>query len=211
MKILILVQSSREEPWHSIIQAQKRTWDSVKEEDVDTVYYYAGEEYKQEGSDLTVKVDGSPRLNHYRMKLAIDYIYNTNDPGYDYIFRTNASSYVDKKLLKAWLQDKPRSRFYCGIDGGGFASGCGFALSVDLLSCLSTMDEYPSDSEDCLTGVWLERYAGIKVSPGAERYDYYFNNGKPLPKTYHYRCKSNDEDRSKDIKAFEHIFKFLNG
>ena len=211
MRILILVQATTDEPWNSIIEAQKRTWDSIEEEGVDTLYYYSGEQTKQEGKNLTVKLSNNHKLSHFRMKLALDFIYDSNDPGYDYIFRTNASSYVDKKRLKAWLQDKPKRNFYCGIDGGGFASGCGFALSTDLVNCLRTMDDYPSDSEDCLAGVWLERYAGIKVSPGAERYDYYFNHGSGPPLTYHYRCKSNDDDRTKDVKAFEHIFELLNG
>lgn len=211
MKILILVQATFDEPWYSLIQAQKRTWDSLEEEGVDTIYYYSGPEYKKEGKDLTVKLSNNHDLAHYRMKLALNYIYDSNDPGYDYIFRTNASSYIDKKRLKAWLQDKPRNKFYCGIDGGGFASGCGFALSSDLVQCLITIDDYPTASEDCLIGVWLERYAGQKVTQGAERYDYYFNHGSGPYETYHYRCKSNDDDRTKDVKAFEHIFRFLNG
>lgn len=208
MRILILVHATKEEPWHSIIEAQKRTWDSIHEDDVDTIYYYSGDAFDQQGKDLFVRCPQEANMSHYRMKLALDWLYDLNDPGYDYIFRTNASSYVDKKRLKAFLKDKPRTNFYCGIDGGGFASGCGFALSTDLINILRTIDDCPTESEDCLIGVYLER-AGIKVTPGAQRYDYYFTGGE-VPLTYHYRCKSNDLDRSKDIKAFEHLYAILN-
>ena len=209
MRILILSLATKDEPFNELVEAQKRTWDSIEEEGVDTIFYYSGDKFKQEGKDLTVKCSGAYNMMHYRFKLALDWIFD-KDCIYDYVFRTNASSYVDKKRLKAWLQDKPRKGFYCGIDGGGMASGCGFAFSTDLLNTLRTIDDHPTDSEDSLIGVWLERYAGIKVSPGAERYDYYFNHGSGPYETYHYRCKSNDSDRTKDVKAFEHIFKMLN-
>lgn len=210
MKILILVQATKLEPWHSIIEAQKRTWDSIHEDGIDTLYYYSDEYNHIDGRDLFLKCPPEADMNNYRFKLALDWIYDSNDPGYDYIFRTNASSYVDKKRLKEWLKDKPKRGFYCGIDGGGFASGCGFAISTDLVNILRTIDDYPTASEDCLIGVYLER-AGIKVSPGAERYDYYFTPKNPIPKIYHYRCKSDTQDRNKDIQAFEFLFKYLNG
>jgi hypothetical protein len=208
MRILILVQATKIEPWHSIIEAQKATWDSIHEGGVDTLYYYSGEEQCINDKDLYLKCPHEADMNNYRFKLALDYLYDSNDPRYDYIFRTNASSYVDKKRLKEWLMDKPRTNFYCGIDGGGFASGCGFALSTDLVNILRTIDDYPTTSEDCLIGVYLER-AGIKVTPGAQRHDYYFTGGE-IPLTYHYRCKSDTEDRTKDIKAFNHLYAILN-
>jgi hypothetical protein len=207
MRILIMVQATKLEPWHSIIEAQKATWDSVHEDGVDTIYYYSGDTFEQNGKDLYVRCPHEADMNNYRFKLALDWIFDSNC-AYDYIFRTNASSYVDKKRLKSWLMDKPRTNFYCGIDGGGFASGCGFALSTDLVNILRTIDDYPTASEDCLIGVYLER-AGIKVTPGAHRFDYYFSCDE-VPITYHYRCKSNDEDRTKDIKAFEHLYAILN-
>lgn len=163
MKILILVQSTKFEPWYSVIQGQKKTWDSIEEEGVDTLYYFSSDTFKLEGKDLYVPCSPEHDYAHYRCKLALDWIYDSNDPGYDYIFRTNASSYVDKKRLKEWLKDKPRRKFYCGKDGGGFASGCGFAMSTDLVDILRRMDSYPSPSEDCLIGTYLER-AGVKVT-----------------------------------------------
>lgn len=209
MKILIMVLSGGDADYNKLRQAQKDTWDSIEVEGVDTIYYMAANEYKQEGKDLYVKCPNELNMAAYRLKLALDWIYNTNDPGYDYIFRTNASSYVDKQRLKEWLQDKPRHKFYCGRDGGGFASGCGFALSTDLVNILRTIDDYPTDSEDCLIGVYLQR-ENIGVYPGALRWDFYPHSPQHnIPKIYHYRCKSDDLDRTKDVTAFNHIHKLL--
>jgi hypothetical protein len=62
------------------------------------------------------------------------------DFDFDYIFRTNSSSYVDKKLLKEYLKDKPRNNFYSAIIGNhngiSFGSGCGYFLSRDLVHFL---------------------------------------------------------------------------
>lgn len=208
MRVLILVLASKEPPFDKMVEAQKETWDSIEVEGVDTIYYYSGKEFKQDGKDLFVKCPNDYNMMHYRMKLALDWIFD-RDCVYDYIFRTNASSYVDKKRLKQWLEDKPRRRFYCGLSGGGFASGCGFALSTDLINILRTMDDYPSDSEDCLIGVYLQKER-VKVSPGALRWDFYPHSDQHnIPKIYHYRCKSDDLDRTKDIKAFHHIHKLL--
>lgn len=209
MKILIMVQATHIPPYDMIIKGQKETWDSIEVEGVDTIYYYSGDTMKRDGKDLYVKCPPEANMNNYRFKLALDYIWDSNDPGYNYIFRTNASSYVDKKLLKEWLQDKPRHKFYCGRDGGGFASGCGFALSTDLVNILRTIDDYPTDSEDCLIGVYLQR-ENIGVYPGALRWDFYPHSPQHnIPKIYHYRCKSDDLDRTKDVTAFNHIHKLL--
>ena len=95
---------------------------------------------------------------------------------------------------------------------GGFASGCGFTLSTDLVNILRTIDDYPTDSEDCAIGVYLER-AGIRPTD-AGRWDvfpYHPTHDKRMksPYLYHYRCKSDDQDRTKDVWAFKHIHKLL--
>mgnify|MGYP002478035230 CR=1 FL=1 len=61
----------------------------------------------------------------------------TKDFKYDYIFRTNSSSYVDKKLLLNFVSDKPKTKYYSGLIGYhgniAFASGSGFFISKDLV------------------------------------------------------------------------------
>ena len=64
MRVLILVHSTKEEPWHSIIEAQKRTWDSVHEDGVDTIYYYSGDTFEQSGKDLFVRCPQEADMSH---------------------------------------------------------------------------------------------------------------------------------------------------
>lgn len=211
MKILILVQATHLEPWDKLIEAQKRTWDSVDVKDVDTIYFYSHPERSfQDGKNLYVQCSGEHGMEHWRMKKALDWIYDSN-VYYDFIFRTNASSYVNKQLLKEFLQDKPMEKFYSGINGGGFASGCGFVMTNDIVNIIRNQyDDYPSDSEDCLLGVYCQRN-GIEVTPGAQRYDWWWNDRNKFPDVYHYRCKSNDDNRDKDIEAFDKLFKHFHG
>lgn len=211
MNILILVQATHLDPWDKIIEAQKRTWDSISVPGVDTIYYYSHPEKTfYEGKNLYVKCSGEHGMEHWRMKLALDQIFDTF-ANYDFIFRTNASSYVNKELLKEFLKDKPREKYYCGINGGGFASGCGFIMTYDLVQVIKeNFSDYPTDSEDCYCGVIMQR-SGIEVSPGAQRYDWWWNDRNKYPDVYHYRCKSNDENRDKDIEAFEILFKHFHG
>jgi uncharacterized protein YegP (UPF0339 family) len=57
---------------------------------------------------------------------------------FDYIFRTNTSSYLDLKGLQLFIKDKPKENFYAGTIGSHqsieFASGCGYFISRDLVA-----------------------------------------------------------------------------
>lgn len=207
MRVLILVLSGGSKDFDMLCQGQKDTWDSVEVEGVDTIFYHSSDRTYLDGKDLYVKCPPEQNLSHYRLKLALDYIFDSNC-AYDFIFRTNASSYVDKARLLEHAKHQSKTKCYNGKLGGGFASGCGFLMSTDLINILRTMDDYPSDSEDCLIGVYLER-AGIKPTD-AIRWDFHpYSDQHNIPKIYHYRCKSDDLDRTKDIKAFHHIHNLL--
>jgi hypothetical protein len=121
------------------------------------------------------------------------------------MFRTNASSYVDKKLALEKAMTLPKEKLYCGKNGGGFASGCGFFISRDLLEIIRRdFDQTPTPYEDAMIGSVLAKN-GIGITDGAERCD---TNGKNLTDTYHYRCKSDNGDRNKDIIAFNRIHEY---
>jgi hypothetical protein len=57
---------------------------------------------------------------------------------FDYLFRTNTSSYVDVPLLKRHLEHEPRTSLYSGVVGRAFgkiefASGAGILMSRDVV------------------------------------------------------------------------------
>lgn len=87
---------------------------------------------------------------------------------FDYILRTNLSSfYVFPRLLK-FLETLPRKGCYCG-SGEGFASGCGFILSSDLVKLLIAhknefLDKIHYSDDDVLIGAFFKKH-GIKLLP----------------------------------------------
>jgi hypothetical protein len=204
MKVLILVQASDISPYNVLQRGQEETWNSEEVEGVETIYYLSGEETGLFGNKLYLKCeDGYPML-HWKFKLAVDILW---DRGWDIMFRTNASSYVDKKLILEKAKTLPKEKLYCGINGGGFASGCGFFISRDCLQIIrDQFDISPTPFEDAIIGSVLGKN-GIYVTPGAERFDVKHGNWN-LPDTYHYRCKSDNGDRNKDITAFKKIYEY---
>ncbi len=219
MKILILVQGCDDEPFKRLNHVQRLTWDKEEHPNVTTLFYLSDSKLPKDSVALHAKskslyVDGSEAYNmmHWRMKRTLDAVW---DQDWDFIFRTNSSSYINKNLLYEWALTQPLEKTYCGIDGGGFASGCGVLISRDLIDIIrKNIDEYPTDSEDCCMGSILSK-RGYGVTKGAERFDVYFNakhnikhfsiSGFPI--TYHYRCKSDTPDREKDVAAFIQIHK----
>lgn len=192
MKVLIMVQSCTKFPYNDLLKAQLDTWDSVPHDSVDTMYYFC-DKYN---------------LMHVPFREALKEVVKKG--GYNYIFRTNASSYIDKQLLFQKANRLPLSECYCGINGGGYASGCGVFISHDLFGfiCDGLKDE-PHGAEDVYIGQVLQEH-GVGVTSGAERYDFNHRNDVIRP-YYHYRCKSDNEDRTKDITAFNLIHKYLHG
>jgi len=233
MKIIILVLGCEDYPYKAIQDGQMNTWDSVQVDNVDT-YFYMGNDKHEGETELVVQTIVSPfkeksvtkhkklfvpcsedyNMMHWRYKLALDYIWNED---WDFIFRTNTSSYVDKQKLFDFANTMMTEKCYCGVDGGGYASGCGVLISRDVAKIFKDQfDSHPTDSDDCLMGTYATKN-GIEVTKGAVRFDYYFNvffNGNErdnhctnIPNIYHYRCKSDTIDRTKDIQAFHDIHK----
>lgn len=87
---------------------------------------------------------------------------------FDYVLRTNLSSfYVFPKLLQV-LQGMPRQKFYFGSNTGAgsvWGSGCGFILSTDLVRLMvQHKDEFIGNKnhDDVLVGQFLHK-KGIKL------------------------------------------------
>jgi hypothetical protein len=221
-KVLILVMSSPSIPvFEKLLNSQKETWDSVNVNNVNTIFYYADNSIKEtllNNNNLIIKIEEKEQNNMIKFRMALEYILKSNME-WDYIFRTNSSSYVDKKRLLNKAQTLPNTKCYCGINGGGFASGAGVFFSRDCVEILhSKIDDgyYGTVFEDCASGTILERYYNTPVTVGATRVEYDHNESNFIKNIkftdvypYHYRCKSDNSDRSKDTKAFQHIFNYI--
>jgi hypothetical protein len=193
MKILVMVLSCMKPPYDKLYRTQKETWDSIEVEGVETAYYF-GDDYN---------------LMHVAFREALK---ENWDKEWDVLYRTNSSSYVNKQLLKDYLQDKQTTGLWIG-DETGYNSGASFIISRDLAEIL--MNEIPDgfqQYEDLLASNIISA-KGYKTEIGQRCY--YDHDNKNYFDCYHIRCKPADlttvlagtlDDRERDIAAMKHIF-----
>lgn len=211
MKVLIMVLSSAQKPYYHLMKAQQQTWDSVNVPDVETVYYYGNHSNMVlfHGKEIACDCSDAYEMMHWKFKRALDFVW---DWEWDFIFRTNSSTFVRKDRIVDFLKNKPMEKYYAGLDGGGYASGTGAILSRDCAKIVKDQLIFePNPSEDSIIGVTLQKN-GIFVQEGAKRLSFNFAEDKILDADY-YRCKSelivNGElDRTQDIFAFNKLMDF---
>ena len=206
MKILILVLSHNDNGTYSkFLETQKETWDSIDEDGVETFYYFGNHvDNKIIGNNIHTKIPESLMTCGLKTLEAFKLILNKD---FDFLFRTNSSSYIDKKILKNLLKDKPKNKFYSGIigthDGISFCSGAGYVLSKDLVKLLTTNEDKIDHSLiDDVSFAKFFNSNNIKQI-NSERFDVVDNS--PIPLNYfHYRLKT--ENRKTDINNMKLIF-----
>lgn len=124
---------------------------------------------------------------------------------FDYIFRTNVSSYLDLGGLLRFVSDKPRNNFYAGKIGNhhgiDFASGCGYFISRDLVSkVLSNRDLWDHNLiDDVSLGKLLTEELSISIQQ-VKRIDLNSTDvdldqiRENALSVFHYRCKAPNPD-----------------
>lgn len=207
MKVLVLVLTYLDNGIYTdFYNKQNETWNSVEVDGVD-VYFNVNNGDKKEIKNHFIINDLPETVENEGYKI-INCFEQTLDWDYDYIFHTNSSSYVDKKLLHEWLLDKPRNNFYSGAKGfyfgHPFASGCGFTISKDVVKLiLENQHRWEHGSADDATLGILLQSLGINVFE-APRFDIDDYSGNIPNDFFHYRCKTSN--RQNDIKNMELIF-----
>lgn len=134
---------------------------------------------------------------------------------YDYIYRTNVSSYIDIEGLQNFVIDKPRNNFYAGAIGNhqgvNFASGCGYFVSRDLISkVLNNQNLWDHNLiDDVSLGKILTKEFKIKIQE-VNRIDL---NSSVIDldqitenslNVFHYRCKAAKPEITIQIMNFLH-------
>ena len=206
MRIAILVLAADDPVYESLISMGiRKTWGSIKHSNIDIYYYYGNRSSNEIAGDIintNVKEGffeiGQKTINAFKLINAMGV--------YDYVFRTNTSSYVNQDLLYERLYDAPRKEFYSGLIGHHqgtyrFASGSGYSLSKDLVKyVINHESQWNHNQWDDVA--MTEMLSHIPIVP-AIRYDFItmkslYNIEKLFVKGYHYRCKF-DDDRSIDL------------
>jgi hypothetical protein len=192
MKIIILVLSQNDGGIYSkFTQTQKETWDIDVVEGVDTFYFFGNEKIDLiQGNSIFTTINEGLYSCGLKTVRAFELIKNFD---FDFVFRTNASSYVDKFLLKDFLLKKNNVNHYSGVIGNhqgiNFASGSGFVISKDVLNLILEFKHELNHSyiDDVSFAELLLRK---KITPTLnERYDVVNDNLIP-ENFFHYRLKT---------------------
>lgn len=186
MKIIIVVLTYLENNhYKALYTAQNETWNSIKVDGIETFFLIGDcKEDKiyddficttvNENSNCSLKM-----INCFKLIRGLDF---------DFMFRTNATSYVDKKGLKDFIVNNCNVDSYCGVQGSDFVSGAGIILSkknCDLIS--DNLDMWDINLQDDVAIGRIASSLNI-VSSDAPRIDISLNS--PVNSSYfHYRCK----------------------
>lgn len=213
LKVLVLVGSSGIMRYPMLEQLQMETWDSIEVPGVETVYYRAGEHTHRKNKRLFVKGGEESKEIFTRTSLALKELLKDS---WDFVFKTNPSSYVNKPRLYELLCAMPRQRFYGGKlyhprnsvpDKDNFMWGCGYVLSRDMAELIAKdHGEVPYVDDIHIPKILNGR------APYAELPFYnYFKDKLPIPINHIYRCKNADKPDFWDdtAKAITHVHKHL--
>lgn len=135
--------------YSELMHAQQQTWDSINEPFTKVVYYTGGcpnhhdSLFKQKqiwpwSMQYAYKCSDHYYDMHWKFKLCLDHWLMFPLPFY--VFRTNSSSYINKKLLREFVDSLPDEKVYAGWAGHDFISGAGFVISPDVQKILSDED-----------------------------------------------------------------------
>ena len=218
-KVLILILSTTDQRYTEFIKACKRTWVQRAEQNSIPCIFYQGAASNDifELNELNLAVDDSLDSTGIKLFRALKYIEESGIK-YDYIYRTNLSSYIfienfinwantithedlySGVIVKANLNHRWPYRFMCKLaerfqpeNTIPFASGAGFWISrKNIQRILSDTKLDFRLADDSMIGECLHRH-GIKITP-ALRIDF---NGDSV--SYH-------ADASGKLEQLVHCF-----
>lgn len=200
-KILILTLSSKTYPSSRNKKQIKKTWGSNLEDNFKIIFYESGETEKLIDDTLFVETDTSSKNLGYKLLLALDWC--TRNIDYDFIFRTNTSSFVNTIELENFISNNlsNKEHVYCGMplvrdykDSDkkiDFLSGAGIILNKKTTQLIldKKKDWDHSEWEDVSLGKLLHDN-GVSITNG-KRQDIQnnFYNNIIDKDNYHYRCR----------------------
>ena len=207
MNVVISVLSVDTPPFTELEKSIRETWCNLNRPNFKIFFYYGNHNKNEIIGDKIFTISGEGLYNvGYKTLRMFEVIYKNYN--FDYIFRTNSSSYVDIDNMCNFLVDKPLESFYCGVFGKSgnidFCSGSGYFLSRDLVKRVIDNQRLWNHNyiDDVSLGLLMSQL-GINRTLG-KRYD--FDSGLPINlNNYHYRCKISD-NRLDDIKNMNLIY-----
>lgn len=212
-KILILVLAHKGQTYNNIIEnGIKKTWGSRKHPNID-IYYYYGDSIDNSIIDNEIHVNIPESFSNIGLKTIAAFKLIDLQLQYDYVFRTNVSSYINQELLFNLVKTLPKNDVLAAVvgetNGIKFPSGAGFLLSRDLVQYIIQNENKwdHTHMDDVALGLLFKDRTIIPL----DRRDYtdsYNNMLSDLESTYqnhyHYRCKV-DYNRNIDIETMKKL------
>jgi hypothetical protein len=215
MRVLVLVIYSENNPLYKEHLDGWRLY-SKKNSDVDVFFMVLQSDITEKKLDddiLYIPGEESYQNLPYKFISALEYFdYKT----YDYILRTNISSFwVFPNLIKV-LETMPRKNLFAGKTDGSFVSGAGMLFTPDVCNILVKYKKRLfafrplSELDDIRISYYLNLHHEIECTPlyPTMYHLWYPNTGfeENIPTTiFHFRLKQNDEHRDKESQLMRNL------
>ena len=214
MKIIILVISTHSDLYKSFNNTIRSTWGSIHNPNIRIIYCYGKPFLDNNGTVLINDRLYCNQLESYEnigRKTIDSFEYILQNFEFDYIFRTNESSYIIQEKLFTFLENKTNIKNYaCGSilyhEPFPFLAGSGYILSKDItqLIVINKNEWEHQYIDDVALGLFLIKY-NINIVEGDFKQD--FTNQQSVEindNKWHFRCK-NELNRYIDIENMKKI------
>lgn len=213
MKFLVLVISDENSDTYQFLeQTIRETWGSLKSEHWEIFYLYSKPDIQHpylDGDKFYAK--GEEKLDSIGRKTIQAFEFFSNNYEFDYIFRTNLSSYVDlPRLYEKLNQKKYTYDGVVGLDNGvKFASGAGYVISKDLVQhVIVNKDSWNHGMIDDVAMGQMMNKIGVNPIGDLTRQTFLNVTENVDVNQYHYRCKQSERIQDTVIMKRIHEIKY---
>ena len=213
MKILILIISSNGFPYDEY----KQLWREYMnlDDEIDSYFIESKDVEKSciEDDIIYIKAVESYEKIFYKTQEALK-LFDLKT--YDYIFRTNLSSFIVFSKYKQWLKTLSKENVYngsiCWYTRYIYASGCGFTITPDVAQMIIDYDEESQLSKfiDDVTIGKICMMNNVKITSAPlncifpNTFQYETNQFDEYECAFHFRTKMGG-DRKEDVKLFKEL------
>jgi len=208
MKLLVLVISADEYPYDKLENTITETWAKEIPKECEVFFLkqkpFIDDCYVDGDTFYAIGKESWQTIGHKTVQ-SFEYFYKNTD--FDYIFRTNSSSYVDLEKLLDFI-DNNNKITYDGVighhQGLPFSSGAGILISKNTIkTVINNKDTWRHDVADDVALAKLLKSFNIIPEGNVKRQTIVSINDKIDLNQYHYRCKQ--RNRMDDIKIMKNI------
>jgi hypothetical protein len=218
-KILILVIACNKDPYIDLERECREMWAAYCLSNITILFLHSSLEYSDSFLDgSTLYVNGAEEICNVGYKMLHAFSYCLQNIEFDYIYRTNLSSYINQIGLYNYAQSLPDNNVYKGVVGQfgniSFASGCGYFISKDLVRyVVEYKNRWNHKLIDDVALAQLLKTINVVPEP-VERIDIITNeslvnfNVETIGSCFHFRCKS-ETDRTHDVRVMKMLHNYF--